>query len=155
MPQKDTSHDSIKQALINDGWEITDDPYVISYDEYSLFVDIGAVDSHPVRQAEGKVIGLQRGEQQIAVEIKEFRGKSFITDLERAIGQYVLYRLLLKRTNSSRTLYLAVTDSVYADLFETDMGRAVITDVPLQLIVVSVEKMEVLQWITPESIARS
>jgi len=30
MPKKDSSHDVVKNALIKNGWEITDDPYVIS-----------------------------------------------------------------------------------------------------------------------------
>jgi len=30
MPQKDESHQLVKEALIKDGWDITDDPYVIS-----------------------------------------------------------------------------------------------------------------------------
>jgi len=42
MPQRDTIHNLVKQALINSGWEITDDPYRIYYGERSLFVDLGA-----------------------------------------------------------------------------------------------------------------
>ncbi len=42
MPQKDTSHNIIKQALINDGWEVTDDPYVINYGRLFLYIDLGA-----------------------------------------------------------------------------------------------------------------
>ena len=42
MPQRDATHDLIKQAIIQDGWTITDDPYVISYGERFLFVDLGA-----------------------------------------------------------------------------------------------------------------
>lgn len=54
MPQKDESHDIIKQALINDGWQITDDPYIISYGERFLFVDLAA------RATQGQFIGAQR-----------------------------------------------------------------------------------------------
>jgi len=42
MPQKDSIHNPVKQALVKDGWEITDDPYVIAYGERFLFVDLGA-----------------------------------------------------------------------------------------------------------------
>ncbi|MBI1765228.1 MAG: hypothetical protein HYR56_27765 [Acidobacteria bacterium] len=31
MPRLDTIHEAVKQALINDGWTITDDPYIIEY----------------------------------------------------------------------------------------------------------------------------
>jgi len=42
MPPRDAIHDLVKQALIQDGWEITNDPY-ISYGERFLFIDLGAV----------------------------------------------------------------------------------------------------------------
>lgn len=42
MPARDSSHEAVKQAVINDGWVITDDPYVISYGDRFLFIDLGA-----------------------------------------------------------------------------------------------------------------
>jgi hypothetical protein len=39
MAQRDSIHSAVKQALVKDGWEITDDPYVITYGERFLFVD--------------------------------------------------------------------------------------------------------------------
>ena len=33
MAQRDALHDAVKQALVRDGWEITDDPHVIAYGE--------------------------------------------------------------------------------------------------------------------------
>jgi hypothetical protein len=42
MPQRDAIHNVIRQALIKEGWEITDDPYVISYGERFLFIDLAA-----------------------------------------------------------------------------------------------------------------
>jgi hypothetical protein len=86
MPQRDIVHYIVKQALINDGWEITDDPYVISYGERFLFIDLGAVGLHVLDQIEGQFIGAQREDSRIAIEIKEFRGKSVMVDLEQAIG---------------------------------------------------------------------
>lgn len=93
MPQRDTIHNVIRQALIKEGWEITDDPYVISYGERFLFIDLAAK-LDDLNGIAGSFIGARRGGNRIAIEIKEFRGKSAIADLEQAIGQYVLYRLL-------------------------------------------------------------
>ncbi|MFM7440580.1 MAG: element excision factor XisH family protein [Snowella sp.] len=56
MPARDSSHEAIKQAVINDGWVITDDPYVISYGDRFLFVDLGA----------NRFIGIRRGDRQLA-----------------------------------------------------------------------------------------
>ena len=147
MPQRDIVHDIVREALIKDGWEITDDPYVISYGERFLFVDLGAAVASPPSQIPGQFIGATRQGQRIAVEIKEFRGRSVITELEQAIGQYVLYRLLLNRVDPDRNLYLAVTDLIYTELFSEPIGELVIDDLPLQLVVVNIAQAEVQQWI--------
>ena len=94
MAQRDAIHDAVKQSLVKDGWDITDDPYVIAVGERFLFVDLGADDNQEIV---GHFIGATCANLRIAVEIKELRGQSVIVELEQAIGQYVLYRLLLNR----------------------------------------------------------
>ena len=42
MPARDSIHEAVKEAVIKDGWEVTDDPYVISYGDRFLFVDLAA-----------------------------------------------------------------------------------------------------------------
>lgn len=42
MPAKDLYHDSVKQALIKDGWTITHDPYTLSFGQKDVFVDLAA-----------------------------------------------------------------------------------------------------------------
>lgn len=66
MPAKDSIHQLIKQALLKDHWQITDDPYVISYGERFLFVDLGA------SPAPARLIGMRQGNTRIAVEVKDF-----------------------------------------------------------------------------------
>ena len=56
MPQRDAIHQIVKQALIRDGWEITDDPFVISFGERFLFIDLGAT-AVPDEQVESGWIG--------------------------------------------------------------------------------------------------
>lgn len=154
MPQRDSVHHIVKQALIKSGWEITDDPYVISYGERFLFVDLGAVESSTCKDLEGQFIGARREDIRIAVEIKEFRGRSAITDLEQAIGQYSLYRILLNKVDPRREVYLAVTDIIFDEIFSEPVGELVIHDLPLQLLVVDSEKAEVQQWIPPRFIEK-
>ena len=147
MPQRDTIHHIVREALIKDGWLITDDPYVISYGERFLFVDLGATSS----ENEGQLIGAQRQNQKIAVEIKELRGKSAIKDLEQAIGQYVLYELLLNQVDTGRKVYLAITDVAYDEIFSEPIGELVITELPMRLLVVDSETVEVKQWIQTDT----
>jgi hypothetical protein len=86
MPAKDFYHDTVVQALINDGWEITDDPLVLSYVGRELYVDLGA---------EKTTIAAQKDNLKIAVEIKSFLKPSPVRDLEEAVGQYGVYQSIL------------------------------------------------------------
>ena len=146
MPSRDSIHLAIAQALINDGWEITDDPYVISYGERFLFVDLAAISTQP--RIVSLFIGARRDDREIAVEIKAFRGRSAIADLEQAIGQYSLYRLLLEELDPDKELYLAVTIETFEELLSEPIGRLVVQKLPLKLIIVDTVAAEVIRWIS-------
>ena len=147
MPQRDKIHNLVKQAIIKEGWKIKDDPYVISYGERFLFVDLGANLTNRFEKIEGQFIGAVKDSSLIAIEIKEFRSKSPIADLEQAIGQYVLYGLLLNKVDSKREIYLAITDITYDEIFNESIGQMVISDLPLKLLVIDTEKVEVKLWL--------
>jgi hypothetical protein len=70
---------SLGKLSRKEGWEITDDPYVISYGERFLFIDLAAR-LDVLNGIAGRFIGARRGSSRIAVEIKEFRGNSAIAD---------------------------------------------------------------------------
>jgi XisH protein len=97
----------------------------------------------------GGFIGARLGERNIAVEIKEFRGNSAIADLEQAIGQYILYRLLLNQVDLGRKVYLAIPERIFDTIFTEPVGELVIRELPLKLIIIDEEKAEVSQWIPP------
>lgn len=42
MPAKDRYHETVVQALIKDGWEITNDPLFLAYGSRELYVNLGA-----------------------------------------------------------------------------------------------------------------
>lgn len=42
MPAKDFYHEHVKTALINDGWEITDDPLKLKWKKRPVYIDLGA-----------------------------------------------------------------------------------------------------------------
>jgi XisH protein len=150
VPVRDSIHEVVKEAIAKDGWEVTDDPYVISYGERFLFVDLGAFAT-----TRTGFIGARKGDTHIAIEIKEFRGQSQIADLEQAIGQYTLYRLLLDRVDPERDLYLAVSEATYSDIFSEPIGTLVIAELPLKLVIVDLKRKEVSQWIPSRPIKRS
>jgi len=107
MSAKDIIHDAVKNALIKDGWTITDDPYVIEYAEVTLYADLGA--EHP--------IAAERGKQKIVVEVKSFISASFMQDLKEAVGQYVIYLGYLEASEPERKLYMAISEKVYDEYF--------------------------------------
>jgi hypothetical protein len=152
MPQRDRIHDIVRQALIKDGWQITDDPYIIDYGDRIFYVDLGIATA---RHGSSILIGASSGNRHIAVEIKEFRGRSPMLDLEQAIGQYVLYRLLLERITPGREIYLAVPTLAYDEIFTQEIGRLVMDELRMKLLVVELETEEVAQWIPPPNTEKS
>jgi hypothetical protein len=85
MPAKDLLHNCVKNALIKDGWTITDDPFRLKYKGRKLYVDLGAE----------RILAAEKGNRKIAVEIKSFVGHSEMNDLENALGQFISYRAIL------------------------------------------------------------
>jgi hypothetical protein len=137
MPAKDIYHDTVKAALIKDGWTTTHDPLTIRLTRKKLYVDLGAE----------RLIAAQRDTERIAVEVKSFTRASDMKDLEDALGQFVLYTHLLARYDPERKLYLAVTDSVYESVFEEEAGEILLQDGVIRLITFNPEQEAIIQWI--------
>lgn len=138
MPAKDIFHDCVKNALIKADWTITHDPFRIRLTRKNLFVDLGAE----------RLIAADRGTEKIAVEIKSFTRASDIRDLEDALGQFILYERLLLRYDPERTLYLAVTDSVYRTVFEEEAGQILLEDQLIRLFTFDPDQEVINQWIS-------
>jgi hypothetical protein len=143
MPAKDIFHESFVRALEKDGWTITDDPLTFRVMDTDLLIDIGAE----------RLVGAERGNERIAVEIKSFVSKSSVQDLKEATGQFVLYAQALKRSpaNADRTLLLAVRLPIYVALFENGIGKILLESDTLQLVVFDADREEINRWI-PENI---
>jgi hypothetical protein len=136
MPQYDLYHFNVRNALIKDGWTITDDPLKIEYEDAKLYADLGAE----------KLFAAERSGARIAVEIKVFNSPSLITELQKALGQYSIYRSFLKRTNPDRQLYLAIPIDIYQDFFQRPSIQVIIEDYSLKLIVFNPDSEEIIQW---------
>jgi hypothetical protein len=100
MSVRDIYHNHVVNALIKDGWSITDDPLRLRIGKKDMFVDIGAE----------RLLQAEKGQIKIAVEIKSFVGPSDLNDLHEALGQYILYHDVLQALQPDRILYLAVRD---------------------------------------------
>ena len=66
MPAKDIYHNVVINALIKDGWTITDDPFILRWGSKDLYIDLGAE----------QLLAVEKNGDKIAVEIKSFIGAS-------------------------------------------------------------------------------
>ncbi len=137
MPAKDIYHDCVKQALIKDGWTITKDPLRLRWGIKDMYVDLGAE----------KVFIAEKNNVKIAVEIKTFTAPSEINAIENALGQYLLYRSVINKTEPDRILYLAIPNTVYLDIFEEPLGQLIREDYQLMLLIFDVTLEEITEWI--------
>jgi CRISPR/Cas system-associated exonuclease Cas4 (RecB family) len=111
MSKRDKIHDSVKRALVNDGWTITADPYEIEYKESKLKADLAA----------NKVFAAQRKHNKIVVEVKSFLSPSPIHELQAAVGQYQMYQMRLETVAPDRDLYLAISETIWEEFFTLEI----------------------------------
>ena len=134
---KDIYHDQVKNALVEDGWNITHDPLFIQFGDVDVYVDLGAE----------KIIGAEKEDRKIAVEIKSFVRPSVISEFHTAIGQYINYREALNVEQPDRMLYLAVPTETYKDFFTRLFVRTVIANQQIKLAVYDVKREVIVRWI--------
>ncbi len=137
MPARNIYHDAVVDALVADGWTITDDPLTLSYGGKDVFVDLGA---------ERAAIAAEKAGRRIAVEVHSFLLPSPVRDLQEAIGQYDMYRALLTESESDRDLYLAVPNHVYNGLLSEPFGRLMVDRIKLRLLVFDDLQRRIVRW---------
>ena len=136
MPAKDIYHDTVKKALIKDGWTITHDPLRLGWGTDLLYVDLGAE----------RLLTATKKDEKIAVEVKSFVSPSNITSLENALGQYILYQNIIEEIEPDRTLYLAVHEEVFLTVFEESLGRMIIAKNHLKLLIFNRTEEVIVKW---------
>jgi hypothetical protein len=134
---KDVFHDVVKQALIKDGWEITDDPYRLSVGGVEMAIDLGAT-----------LIGAaQQDGTKIAVEVKSFIGKSSISEFHTAHGQFLDYYGALEDYEPDRILYLAVPLNTYKTFFQLSFTQKMVKRSQLKLVIYDPDNEVIVQWL--------
>ncbi len=138
MPAKDIYHDAIKNALIKDGWDIVADPYPLEYEDIELYPDLAIVKNNSANGEQRKLI----------VEIKSFISPSLFKDFELALGQYIIYRNLIRLSQSEyQEIYLAIKNEVHESFFQRKSVQALININNVSLVSIDVIKEEVVKWI--------
>ncbi|MDY7015689.1 MAG: XisH family protein [Cyanobacteriota bacterium] len=137
MPAKDVFHDPVKRSLEKDGWTITDENLFIKIDTVEFYIDLIAE----------RILAAEKAGQKIAVEVKSFIGVSVITEFHSALGQFINYRLALKKQQPDRILYLAVSFDIYEDFFTGSFIQEVIAENQVKLVIFSPNQEEIVLWI--------
>ncbi len=70
-----------------------------------------------------------------------------IYELHQAVGQFINYRIALRKRSPTRILYLAVPDIIYDGIFSTQFGREIISEAHLEILVYDVPEERIVQWI--------
>ncbi len=137
MAARDKFHPQVKNALVSDGWTITQDPLLLPFGTTNLQIDLGAE----------KLIAAHKGTQKIAVEVKSFLSQSNIADLQDALGQFLMYDFTLQSSEPDRELWLAIPEIAYNNLFSNAAVEALRVNFHLKMIVYDPSKQEIVKWI--------
>ncbi len=125
-------------ALEHDGWTITADPLRLTYGQRDFYVDL---------VAENTTIVAERDHRKIAVEIKSLGDRSPMRAFEHAIGQFVVYRMVLQEREPERHLYLAIPEAMYQSLLTDSLGELAIRQLGLCLCTFDLTTERIVQWI--------
>jgi hypothetical protein len=137
MPARDLYHDAVKNALVKDGWTITHDPFKLPVGIRDSFVDLGAQ----------KLLAAEKGTRKIAVEIKSFLSPSLLQDLERALGQFTLYRAFLSRVDPDRALYLALPEATMEGIYADKIADVLFDDKLVETVTFDPDEEVIVRWI--------
>jgi hypothetical protein len=91
MSAKDRFHDTVKSALIKEGWTITHDPLYLDFDSTRIQIDL----------AGERLIAAERGLEKIAVEVKSFLAASLFSHTHFYLSR--VFSLSFCSTNYSRS----------------------------------------------------
>ena len=133
---KDLLHDVVKNVLLQDGWTISADPYIIETDDVDYQVDLGAE----------KIISAEKGNEKIAVEVKSFVASSFVYEFHRILGQFLNYSIGLEEFEPDRKLYLAVPKKVFQEYFHLSFVEKAIKRFKMKLIIYEPNSLKIIKW---------
>jgi XisH protein len=135
MPALDTCHEQVVHALENDGWTVSPDMFVLRLDrQHRFYIDLEAIgfDNQTI----------------MVIEVKCFENPAAeTTELYGAIGQYLVYRNLLREHGIQLPLYLAVPLHAYAGVISR-MALSVMAQNDVKMIVIDIEREAVIQWLS-------
>jgi hypothetical protein len=133
---RDKFHYEVRAALEKEGWTITHDPYKVMIGRRRGYIDLGA-----------EIIGAEKDNVKIAVEIKSFLGVSDLDQFEDALGQFMVYLFALRKVEADRILYLAVPREFYENFFSDPFFVEMCVFYNVKIVVYDESKSSIKEWI--------
>ncbi len=134
---RDKTHQFFRETLEKEGWLVTDDPLFVKMGTIPIHIDLGAE----------KIIGAEKDNEKIAVEIKTFGNSSFITAMYEAIGKFIIYRKALAVLKPERTFYLAIPNDIYKRIQVEPIIKDIFIEERINLILYKTNIQEIVSWI--------
>jgi hypothetical protein len=134
---KDFFYDIFKEILLSSGWKITHDPYQVRVGSIGYEIDFGAE----------KLIGAEKDDKKIAIELKSFVGPSNINEFHKAVGQFNDYFVILEILDPSRILYLAIPEKIWNTFFQEIVIQKAIQRVQAKVIIYNPSTKKIVKWI--------
>lgn len=136
---KDHIHNSVKAALENEGWIVTDDPLTIDLSEDDTFFDVDL--------AAEKRSQLPDVQKIVAIEVKSFSGGSIINAFHEALGQFLNYQAAIEEQRLNMELFLAVSKEGWERLNEYKFIQRRTLQYKLQFLVIDIAAKRIEKWI--------
>ena len=93
-----------------------------------------------------RVIAAEKGQVKIAVEIKSFVAHSILQAFHEAIGQYRNYDSVLRKEDSERILYLAISKEMFEIFMSTNFFKDRLEEESIRLIIFNTEDNKIVAW---------
>jgi hypothetical protein len=133
----DVCEPQVIRALEKAGWRVLEKPFTLRSNTRLVYADFSLQ-----RLANGSA------EQIIVVEVKCFTDPGEdLTQFYITKGQYDLYLVAVSLSKLHFPVYLAIPDVAYARLMNDEFIRGVIDQSKMKLVVVDIDKEEVIEWI--------
>lgn len=144
MPAKDLYHDTVKNALIKDGWTITHEPYNLNNELFSriLMIDLGAERLIAAEKEDSSTGSLTK----IAIEVKTFGGTSLIYEFHHALGQILNYQVGIEVQEPDRKLILAIPQETYQEMQTEKLYAASMLKYNVHILVYDIDNQSIVLW---------
>ena len=136
---KDKYHNNVREALEKEGWQITHDPYRIRIGRRRGYIDLGL--------EQEVILGAEKNNQKIAVEIKTFGGSSDLDEFEDAVGQFIVYLTALEEEEPVRELFLAIPVNFFNRFFDDPFFLKLAKKRQINLVVYNEITNTISKWI--------